>query len=149
MVINKVMLIGNVGREVEVRTFDQNKVARFSIALTERTKDKDGNVKENTEWFRVVAWKNIADFAEKYLAKGRQIYLEGRLRTNSYTGKDGQPREQVEIIAERIMPLGRQEAKEGQQQRAPQNVGRVTGYTAPQQSQPQMAQEDNGEDLPF
>lgn len=113
MALNKVMLIGNVGNKPEVRYLDKDtKVARFSLATTERYTDRSGERKEVTEWHRIVAWRGQAELSEKYLEKGRQVYVEGKLKSSQYQ-KDGQTRESVEIVAERIMLLDRKGAGEG------------------------------------
>ena len=111
MALNKVMLIGNVGRDPEVRYLDgQNgsaKVASFTLATTERYRDRNGETKENTEWHNIVAWRNLADIVEKYVAKGTQLYIEGRLRTRSWDDQNGNKRYTTEILADNIQLLGR------------------------------------------
>ena len=97
MSLNKVMLIGNVGKDPEVRYLDGNnnpnsgstKVATFTLATTERYRDRNGELRENTEWHNIVAWRNSADVAEKYIRKGTQLYIEGKLRTRSWTDQTG------------------------------------------------------------
>ena len=96
MSLNKVMLIGNVGRDPEVRYLDGNgqngqgtKVATFTLATTERYRDRNNELRENTEWHNIVAWRQSADVAEKFVKKGTQLYIEGRLRTRSYTDAQG------------------------------------------------------------
>lgn len=87
MALNKVMLIGNVGKDPEVRyleTPEHPKVAQFTLATSERYKAKDGSVTEQTEWHNIVAWRGLADIAEKYIRKGSSLYVEGRLRTRSW-----------------------------------------------------------------
>ena len=80
--VNKVILIGHLGKDPEVRTFENgSKKVTFPLATSETYKDKDGNRKELTEWHNVVCWRNLADIAEKFLRKGRLLYVEGRLRT--------------------------------------------------------------------
>ena len=88
--INKVILVGFLGKDPEIRTFESGiKKATFSLATTEYRRDKDGNRVEMTEWHNIVMWRNLAELAEKYLAKGRQIYLEGRLRTRNWDDANG------------------------------------------------------------
>ncbi len=92
------MLIGNVGKDPEVRYLDGNnnpnsgstKVATFTLATTERYRDRNGELRENTEWHNIVAWRNSADIAEKYIRKGTQLYVEGKLRTRSWTDQTGE-----------------------------------------------------------
>ena len=108
--INKVILIGNVGQDPEVRyTGDASngaKVATLRLATTERYKDRNGNLQEHTEWHSVVVWRNTADVVEKYVRKGMKLYIEGKLQTRTWE-KDGQVRRKTEIIAENIQVLYR------------------------------------------
>jgi single-strand DNA-binding protein len=100
MSVNKVILVGRVGKPAEVRTAGESKVASFSLATTEKYKDsKTGEWKENTEWHNIVCWRNTAELAEKYVQKGMQLYIEGKLRTRSWD-KDGEKRYVTEIVAE-------------------------------------------------
>ena len=83
--INKVILVGHLGRDPEVKTIDNGaKVARFSLATTEFYRDKNGERKEITEWHNVTCWRNLAEIADKYLTKGKQIYVEGKIRSRSW-----------------------------------------------------------------
>lgn len=113
MSLNKVMLIGNVGRDPEIRYLDGNnngtKVATFTLATSERYRDRNGELRENTEWHNIVAWRNSADIAEKYVHKGTQLYIEGRLRTRSYTSQDGSKKYTTEITVDSLQLLGRRE----------------------------------------
>jgi len=105
--LNKVMLIGNLGRDPEVRfTPDGSPVASFSLATGETWTDKNGTRQERTEWHNIVAWKRLADLAKRYLAKGRQVYIEGRIRTREWDDKDGNKRRTTEIVASQIVLLG-------------------------------------------
>ena len=94
MSLNKVMLIGNVGADPEIRYLegasaqDSVKVASLRLATNERYRDRDGNLKEHTEWHNVTAWRSNAEIIDKYVRKGTQIYVEGRIRTRSWTDKD-------------------------------------------------------------
>ena len=89
--VNKVILVGNLGRDPEVRTLESGvKVARFSLATTESYNDRNtGQRVDQTEWHNIVLWRRTAEIAEKYLKKGNQVYLEGKLQTRSYQDKDG------------------------------------------------------------
>lgn len=109
MSLNKVMLIGNVGKDPEIRYIDNGgaKVASFTLATSERTRDRNGETKENTEWHNIVAWRNTADIVERYVKKGTQLYIEGRLRTRSWDDKSGAKRYTTEIIADSLQLLGR------------------------------------------
>lgn len=104
--LNKVILIGNLGKIPEVRNLENNiKVAHFSLATTEIYKDESGETHSNTEWHNIVLWRGLADLAEKYLTKGSTIYLEGKLKTRSYQDKNGITKYVTEIIGEQIIML--------------------------------------------
>ena len=104
--INKVILIGRLGRDPEVRTIESGtKVARFSVATSETFKDKNGERKEQTEWHNIICWRNLADIAEQYLTKGKLIYIEGRLRTRSWED-NGIKKYTTEIQADTFTMLG-------------------------------------------
>lgn len=110
MSVNKVILVGNVGREVELRhTPSGVAVARFSVATNERWRDKDGNRQEHTEWHTVIAWGKLAEFCQQYVTKGRQVYVEGSIRTRTYDDNKGNRRYFTEIRAQTIQLLGRRE----------------------------------------
>ena len=170
--INKVILIGNVGQDPEIRyTGDVNngtKVATFRVATTERYRDRSGNLQEHTEWHSIVVWRNTADVVEKYVKKGTQVYIEGRLRSRSWDDQNGNKRYVTEIVADTLQLLGRR--PEGQQQggyQQPQpyqqpgvqqqptyqqpGVQQQPTYQQPvQQAQPKPAVDDLPEDdLPF
>ncbi|MDP4185195.1 MAG: single-stranded DNA-binding protein [Bacteroidota bacterium] len=114
MSVNKVILVGNVGKDPEVRHLDSNvAVANFSLATSETYTAKNGERVTTTEWHNIVAWRGLADLAEKYVRKGRQLYIEGRIRTRSYDDKDGNKRYVTEIYADNMMFLGRKEDGSG------------------------------------
>ena len=138
MSLNKVMLIGNVGSDPEVRYLENNpqnpgnnvKVATVRLATTERYRDRNGEQRENTEWHTVVLWRNNADVAEKYVHKGSQIYIEGKLRTRQWTDQTGNKRYTTEVVADTLQLLGkRPEGENGQ-------GGYQGGYAAQPQGQP-------------
>lgn len=105
--VNKVILVGNLGKDPEVRHLEGgNSVANFTLATNEYYKDKQGARVERTEWHNISAWRGLAELAEKYLKKGSQVYIEGKLRTRQYQDKDQQTRYITEIIAEEISLLG-------------------------------------------
>ncbi|HWQ38380.1 MAG TPA: single-stranded DNA-binding protein [Burkholderiales bacterium] len=105
--VNKVILIGNLGRDPEVRYLPSgDAVANLSIATTETWKDKNGEKQEQTEWHRVALFGKQAEIAGEYLKKGSQVYIEGRLQTRKWTDKEGQERFTTEIRAERMQMLG-------------------------------------------
>ena len=108
--LNKVMLIGNLGKDPEVQTLEGNiKVAKFSLATTESYKDENGQMHSQTEWHNIVLWRGLADLAEKFLHKGNLIHLEGKLKTRSYDDKQGNKKYITEIIAEQIILLDKKE----------------------------------------
>jgi len=177
MALNKVMLIGNVGKKPEIRYLENQggaspapKVATFPLATTERFRDRSGEVRENTEWHNIVAWRQLADLAEKYIDKGTQIYVEGRLRSRSWDGQDGQKHFITEIVADGIQLLGKRSdnpGAEGYQASAPAASAQSAQEAAPAQFAPQAprpvanvaspapaapavsAEEDESDDLPF
>ena len=108
--INKVILIGHLGADPELRyTPNGTPVANFRIATTERWINKQGERMESTEWHRIVAWGKLGEFCGQYLNKGKQVYIEGRLRTRSWEDKDGKKQWTTEIIAQRLQLLGKLE----------------------------------------
>jgi single-strand DNA-binding protein len=105
--INKVILIGNLGSDPEVRFLPSGQpVANFNIATTERWSGKDGNPGEKTEWHRIVVFGKQAENCKEYLRKGRQVYIEGRLQTREWQSKEGQKQRTTEIIAQTVQFLG-------------------------------------------
>jgi single-strand DNA-binding protein len=105
--VNKVILVGNLGRDAELKfTPSGFPISSFSIATTDRRKDKDNNWQEKTEWHRIKLLGKQAESLQDYLKKGKQIYVEGRLETRSWDDKDGQKKYMTEIIADRIQLLG-------------------------------------------
>ena len=106
--VNKVILVGNLGRDPEVRTLESGvKVARFSLATTESYNDRNtGQRVDQTEWHNIVLWRGLAEIAEKYLRKGNQVYLEGKLQTRSYQDKDGITKYSTEIVGQNMNMLG-------------------------------------------
>lgn len=107
--VNKVILIGNVGFDPEIRTMESGtKMARIRLATTERLYDRQANeTKEHTEWHTVILWRGLADVADRYVRKGSQIYIEGRLRTRDWVDKDNNKRTTTEILADVMNLLGR------------------------------------------
>lgn len=108
--VNKVILIGNLGKDPELKYLEGN-IARasFSLATSEAFKDKSGNRIDHTEWHNIVMWRNNAENAEKYLKKGTMIYLEGKIQTRQWTDKEGQKRNVTEIIADTFRILSKRE----------------------------------------
>lgn len=106
--VNKVILVGNLGKDPEIRTLESGAVvANFSLATTEVYKDRNtGERKENTEWHNIVMWRGLAEIAHKYLKKGSSVYLEGRLKSRQYQTKEGETRYITEILANEMVMLG-------------------------------------------
>jgi len=145
MSLNKVMLIGNVGNDPEVRYLESNpqnpaanaKVASFRLATTERYRDRSGELRENTEWHSIVVWRNNADVVEKYVHKGSQLYIEGKLRTRQWTDQTGNKRYTTEVVADSLQLLGKRPDSQGEG--GAQGGGYQGGY-AQQPAQPQPVQ---------
>ncbi len=112
--LNKVMIIGNLGKDPEVRSVTSGaKVANFPVATTESYTDKTGQRVDKTEWHNIVLWRGLAEVAEKYLRKGAQVYLEGRLQTRSWDDQNGQRRYMTEVVADNLVMLGRPRGEGG------------------------------------
>ena len=142
MSLNKVMLIGNVGNDPEVRYLESNpqnpaanaKVASFRLATTERYRDRSGELRENTEWHSIVVWRNNADVAEKFVRKGSQVYIEGKLRTRQWTDQTGNKRYTTEVVADTLQLLGKR--PDGENAPQGQQPGYQGGYSAAPAAQP-------------
>ncbi len=107
MAVNKVILMGNLGKDPIVRKFDNGRaVASFSLATTEKYKDKTGNQVSKTEWHNVEVWSPLAEIAEKYLKKGNQVYIEGKIESREYTDKDGIVRRATNIVGRELNLIG-------------------------------------------
>ena len=105
--VNKVILLGNLGKDPEVRYLDNGvAVANFSLATTENYKNKQGERVSQTEWHNIVLWRGLAEVAEKYLKKGASIYVEGKIKTRKWEDKDGNTRYNTEILADNMTMLG-------------------------------------------
>ena len=151
MSLNKVMLIGNVGNDPEVRYLESNpqnpaanvKVASFRLATTERYRDRNGEQRENTEWHSVVVWRGNADVVERFVRKGSQGYIEGKLRTRQWTDQTGATRYTTEVVADNLQLLGkRPDAPQPQGAAQPQagyQSGYQGGYSQPAQPARQQA----------
>jgi single-strand DNA-binding protein len=108
MAVNKVILVGNLGKDPELRyTASGTAVATFSLATSEKFKNRNGEQQERTEWHNIVVWANLAEICGKYLSKGRQIYIEGRIQSRSYDDRDGNKRYITEVVANEMQMLGR------------------------------------------
>ena len=155
---NKITLIGNVGRDPEVRQLSPDrKVVNFTIAVNEAYTDRSGVRHEKTEWFRVEFWNQRADVIEKYVRKGTQIFVEGRLSVRTYTDKEGKERYSLDVLGSDFTLLGGRNDNEQPQQGGYGNTSSGSNYNPQPQAQP-VARESNpplpaaptGEDdLPF
>ena len=150
--VNKVILIGNLGKDPEVQNFETGKKASFSLATTEVQRDREGNEIQHTEWHNVVMWRGLADIAETYLKKGSQVYVEGRLRSRSFDGKDGVKRFVTEIQVDNLVLLGgRKEPGSEYQSSAPAPNYSQSSVPPPASATNDLASPDVSvkEDLPF
>ena len=139
MSLNKVMLIGNVGKDPEIRHLENDSVvANFTLATTERYRDKNGNWQEQTEWHNIVCWRLLAERAEKYVKKGSQVFVEGKIRSREWVDQTEQKRSVIEIVAESFQLLG----KRVDSQPSVQNIQPVTTSAA-------VVGDDLPDDLPF
>lgn len=130
--VNKVILVGNLGRDPEMRYMPSgDAIANFSIATTESWKDKNGQKQERTEWHRISMFGKLAEIAAEYLKKGSTCYVEGRLQTREWQDKEGNKRQTTEVVADRMQMLG----------------GRSTEPSSPQPSRSTEQQNDPMEDL--
>jgi len=150
--VNKVILIGNLGRDPEVRYMPSgDAVANISIATTETWKDKNGEKQEKTEWHRVAMFGKTAEIAGEYLKKGSQVYIEGRLETRKWTDKEGQERTTTEVRADRMQMLGSRSG--GSERMAPPEDDAPRAAAAPAKKSGGAAKgsslEDLEDDIPF
>lgn len=148
--VNKVILVGNLGKDPEVRHLqDGVAVARFPIATSESFKDKNGQKQERTEWHNVVVWRGLADVAEKYLKKGHSVYIEGKIRTNSYQDKEGIQRYSTEIVADNLTMLGGRSDNAGATSNNTDTAGAYAGSANTGARHEAPAFEGEPDDLPF
>lgn len=147
--VNKVILVGNLGKDPEVQYLDNNvSLARFTLATNDSYKDKDGNRVDQTEWHNVVAWRGLAKIAEDYLKKGSRIYLEGKIRTRSWEDKQsGEKKYATEIVADNFIMLD----KKGDDSGAGNYSAPASKSTTRQEMPSAPAEEPatQGDDLPF
>lgn len=150
--VNKAILIGNLGKDPEVRYLESGiPVANFSIATTESYKDKSGNRVDQTEWHNIVLWRGLAEVAEKYLKKGMQIYVEGKIKTRSWDDKEGVKRYTTEIVGDNMTILTRKGESGGNNEASSQqsqNTGNPAAVNAPDSETP-VAVTNSDDDLPF
>ena len=141
MSFNRIILVGNLGRDPELRYTPQGTpVCSFSMATNERRKDKTGEMQDQTTWFKVTLWGRQAETASQYLSKGRPVYIEGRLRVEEWTDRDGKPRHTLEVHATDMQFIGGR-AEEPLAEKAAAGVGPA--------EQPQQQPDLSDEDIPF
>jgi len=141
--VNKVILIGNLGKDPEMRTIEGGiSVAKFPLATSEVYKNKEGQKVTQTEWHNVVLWRGLAETAERFLKKGSLVYVEGQLRSRSWDDKDGNKRYITEIVGNSLTLLGRKPDENGQ----PGNHEKPMGETGTVHTDPMS---DVADDLPF
>ena len=137
--VNKVILIGNLGADPEVKYLDSGvAVANFSLATTESYKNKEGERVSQTEWHNIVLWRGLAEVAEKYLKKGNSVYIEGKIRNRNWEDKDGNTRYTTEILADNMTMLGKKDAGSSE-----------TSESTTTTTEESIPQEEKGDDLPF
>ena len=139
--VNKVIIVGNLGKDPEARhTQSGSKVVSFSVATSEKWKDKNsGQLNEKTEWHNVTVFGNQADSCERFLSKGRKVYVEGKLQTDKWTDKNGNDRYTTKIVAQSVVFLSSQDSQ--------QPTGKPQGF--PQAKSQGFAKSFNDDDIPF
>mgnify|MGYP000966806342 CR=1 FL=1 len=143
MSVNKVILVGNLGKDPELRYTQQGTaVATFTLATSETYKDQSGNKQTKTEWHRITAWRQLAEICSKYLNKGKQVYIEGKLTTRKWQDRDGRDQYTTEIVADQLQMLGR--ATDGQTTGQP--VGATGGRPDADSPEPAFNHDD---EVPF
>jgi single-strand DNA-binding protein len=144
--VNKVILVGHLGKDPEVRHLEGGiTVASFSLATTERITNKSGEREDLTEWHNIVVWRGLADVAEKYLKKGSQIYLEGKIKSRSWDDKEGVKRYTTDIVADTFTMLGKRDDNANSYNS--QNGMAANNTTLPPTSE--LVSESEPDDLPF
>jgi single-strand DNA-binding protein len=143
MSVNKVILVGNLGKDPEIHHLESSGVvtARFSLATSENYKNKNGEKVTATEWHNIVLWRGLAEVAEKFLKKGHQVYIEGKLKTRTWDDKDGNKRYITEIVGDVLQLLGKKDSSIGdsEQQKLNEKFEEISNSNAP----------SAGDDLPF
>lgn len=157
MSVNKIILVGHVGKDVESRNVNGQTVASFSLATSEKWNDKNGNRQERTEWHNLVVWGKIADFCDQYVQKGSLLFVEGRLQTREYDDRDGNRRRVTEVVVSelRLLSGGRNGERTGERDtpapkndQKPKRAGARTA-SAPSSASPSAPPPDDGDDIPF
>ena len=144
--VNKVILLGNLGRDPELRyTQGGQAVANFTLATSENWNDKNGERVERTEWHRVVVWGRVAELCSQYLSKGRSVYLEGRIQTREWEDKEGQKRYTTEVNAQTVQFLGNNRSEGSEASRG----GNAKPESIPADSTGGGGPPEPGDDIPF
>ncbi len=150
MSVNKVILVGNLGRDPETKyTSSGQAVCKFSLATSETYKDRNGERQKRTEWHRIVVWAKLAEIAQQYLKKGSQIYLEGRIQSSEWTDKEGQKRTNHEIVATNFRMLGSRSDSMGGGARSSAPAGHFEADSPAPPADDQAGPEVTDEDIPF
>jgi single-strand DNA-binding protein len=137
--INKVILVGNLGKDPEVRTLENGtKVANFTLATSETYKNRDGQKVTTTEWHNIVLWRGLAEISERFLKKGNQVYIEGKIKTRTWDDKDGNKRYTTEILGDNLTMLGGK--RDAEQETPPMPT---------QEAAPETNVSEEKDDLPF
>lgn len=145
--INKAILVGNLGADPEIRyTQNGTQVATFSLATTERRKGPEGQIQENTEWHKIVAWARLAEIVGEYLAKGSRVYIEGKIQTRKWKDQQGNDRYTTEIVAREMKMLS---PKGGSSSGGGYGKGSHGGYDSSFPEPPPGFMGDTGDDVPF
>jgi single-strand DNA-binding protein len=150
--VNKVILVGNLGKDPESRYLpDGGAVCNFSVATTDKWKDKSGEQQERTEWHRVSTFSKLAEICGEYLKKGSQVYIEGRLQTRKWTDKEGRERYTTEIVADRMQMLGSRAGGSEAMAREPKAAAAEAGGTKPaaKKGGGGASFDDMDDDIPF
>jgi single-strand DNA-binding protein len=148
MSVNKAILVGYVGSDPEVRYLENGTpVANFRLATSESYTNRNGEKITQTEWHNIVLWRRLAEVAEKYIKKGSQLYIEGRIRTRSWDDRDGNKRYTTEIVADNMQMMGRR--GESSSETTPDQRSSDENTTAQKTSDEPMAEGDVADDLPF
>ncbi len=152
--LNKVMLIGNVGRDAELRYLSSGTAqAQFSLAVNRNFRGPDGNWQEETEWFNIVVWRDLAERISQNVTKGKQVYIEGRLQTRSWDDDQGQKHSRTEVIANSVLMLGPRDREGGaaggdwNDSGSGRPAAARGGYSGPRRGAP--GEEIDPDDLPF
>ena len=150
--VNKVILVGNLGKDPELSYLPSGQsVAKFSLATSRRYKDKNGELKEETEWHNIVAWGKTGEICAQYLKKGGQAFVEGRIQSRTWEGRDGQKRTSVDIVADQVVLLGGRGEGGGSADRPSRTMAGERAATphAEEGSQETGAPEITDDDIPF